>query len=171
MAAATKGLIRVDIVSDTVWYVLVDLHLLPPFPTFSFRPSVHAEETIYCYLDRYMHCSLRFVVACSPWCFIGKRRLETAIRKCQVNMQARLILSAVADFRLALSSDHNLKLQGQKSFEVRWHPFFLNPNAPKEGVSKMEMYNQKFGEQRVKQMVPTMTVRQSCFVKHVSSAA
>ena len=49
-------------------------------------------------------------------------------------------------------------LQGQKSFEVRWHPFFLNPDAPKEGVNKMEMYCQKFGEQRVQQMVPMMTV-------------
>ena len=52
-------------------------------------------------------------------------------------------------------------MQGQKSFEVRWHPFFLNPDASKEGVNKMEMYNQKFGEQRVKQMVPMMTVCQS----------
>lgn len=83
MAATTKGLVRVDVVSDTV----------------------------------------------CPWCFIGKRRLETAIKK----------------------------FQGQKSFEVRWHPFFLNPDAPKEGVNKMEMYCQKFGEQRVQQMVPMMT--------------
>jgi len=41
---------------------------------------------------------------------------------------------------------------------VRWHPFFLNPDASKEGVNKIEMYNQKFGEQRVKQMIPMMTV-------------
>ncbi|KAL3150213.1 hypothetical protein ABBQ32_000072 [Trebouxia sp. C0010 RCD-2024] len=81
--AATKGLVRVDVVSDTV----------------------------------------------CPWCFIGKRRLETAIKK----------------------------FQGQKSFEVRWHPFFLNPDASKEGVNKLEMYKQKFGEQRVKQMVPMLT--------------
>lgn len=83
MAAVAKGVVRVDVVSDTV----------------------------------------------CPWCFIGKRRLETAIRK----------------------------FQGQKSFEVRWHPFFLNPDASKEGVNKVEMYNQKFGEQRVKQMIPMMT--------------
>ncbi|KAL0028163.1 hypothetical protein WJX77_011577 [Trebouxia sp. C0004] len=57
MAAVAKGVVRVDVVSDTV----------------------------------------------CPWCFIGKRRLETAIRK----------------------------FQGQKSFE-------------------------KFGEQRVKQMIPMM---------------
>ncbi len=41
---------------------------------------------------------------------------------------------------------------------MRWHPFFLNPDASKEGVNKIEMYNQKFGEQRVKQMIPMMTV-------------
>lgn len=83
MTAAVKGVVRVDIVSDTV----------------------------------------------CPWCFIGKRRLEAAIKR----------------------------FEGQKKFEVRWHPFFLNPDASKEGVNKMEMYNQKFGEQRVKQMVPMMT--------------
>ena len=50
-------------------------------------------------------------------------------------------------------------VQGQKQFEVRWHPFQLNPQAdPKKGVNKMEMYKEKFGEERVKQMVPVMTV-------------
>ena len=92
----------------------------------------------------------------SPWCFIGKRRLETAIKKFQVG------LHQTPDFVVALLLDllncSSYLLQGQKSFEVRWHPFFLNPDAPKEGVNKMEMYNQKFGEQRVKQMVPMMTV-------------
>lgn len=49
-------------------------------------------------------------------------------------------------------------MQGHKSFEVRWHPFFLNPDAPKEGVNKLDMYKQKFGEQRVQQILPMMTV-------------
>ena len=53
------------------------------------------------------------------------------------------------------------ELQDQKTFEVRWHPFFLNPDAPKEGINKMEMYKQKFGAQRVEQMVPMMTVSHS----------
>jgi len=57
-----------------------------------------------------------------------------------------------------LQTRQQLVVQGQKSFEVRWHPFFFNPDAPKEGVNKIEMYNQKFGEQRVKQMIPMMTV-------------
>ena len=78
-------------------------------------------------------------------------------------------LASNADFVAALQSallkrSYEL-LQGQKSFEVRWHPFFLNPDAPKEGVNKMEMYNQKFGEQRVQQMVPMMTV--CCSLHHM----
>lgn len=41
-------------------------------------------------------------------------------------------------------------------FEVRWLPYMLNPTAPVEGVNKMEMYKQKFGEARVAQMIPQM---------------
>ncbi|BDA43706.1 Uncharacterized protein YwbO [Coccomyxa sp. Obi] len=64
-----------------------------------------------------------------PWCFIGKRRLEKALRQ----------------------------LQGQKQFEVRWHPFQLNPDASEAGFNKLEYYKQKFGEQRTKSMMPMMT--------------
>lgn len=39
-----------------------------------------------------------------PWCYIGKRRLEKAIQKFP-----------------------------DKTFEVRWHPFLLNPAASEEG--------------------------------------
>jgi DSBA-like thioredoxin domain len=42
-----------------------------------------------------------------PWCFIGKRRLEKAI----------------AD------------LEGEHGVRVRWLPFQLNPQMPKEGIS------------------------------------
>ncbi|KAJ4707242.1 DSBA oxidoreductase family protein [Melia azedarach] len=52
-----------------------------------------------------------------PWCFVGKRNLDKAI---------------------ATSKD-------QYDFEIRWHPFFLNPSAPKEGVNKREFYEAKFG--------------------------
>ncbi|KAF2291015.1 hypothetical protein GH714_018325 [Hevea brasiliensis] len=41
-----------------------------------------------------------------PWCFVGKRNLDKAI---------------------TASED-------QFEFEIKWHPFFLNPSAPKEGV-------------------------------------
>ncbi|CAH9139208.1 unnamed protein product [Cuscuta epithymum] len=52
-----------------------------------------------------------------PWCFVGKRNLDTAI---------------------ASSKEHY-------EFEIKWHPYLLNPSAPKEGVSKKEFYMQKFG--------------------------
>ncbi|KAG6743018.1 hypothetical protein POTOM_053963 [Populus tomentosa] len=28
---------------------------------------------------------------------------------------------------------------------INWHPFFLNPSAPKEGVNKLDFYREKFG--------------------------
>ncbi len=52
-----------------------------------------------------------------PWCYIGKRRLETAIA--------------------ALSTEHEV--------QVRWHPFQLNPTMPKEGISRKDYRTQKFG--------------------------
>lgn len=67
--------------------------------------------------------------SCSPWCFVGKRRLEKA-------------MSTFA---------------GQLDFEVRWHPFQLDPTAPVEGRNKMEMYYEKFGKARVEQIMPMMT--------------
>jgi predicted DsbA family dithiol-disulfide isomerase len=50
-----------------------------------------------------------------PWCFIGKRRLETAI------------------------AAHG------RSVKVRWLPFQLNPQMPQEGVSRREYRTRKFG--------------------------
>lgn len=50
-----------------------------------------------------------------PWCFIGKRRLEKAI------------------------AAYN------GSVKVRWHPFQLNPNMPKEGISRKDYRIRKFG--------------------------
>ncbi|XP_022955347.1 uncharacterized protein LOC111457403 [Cucurbita moschata] len=54
-----------------------------------------------------------------PWCFVGKKNLDKAI-------------SASQD---------------QYHFELKWHPFQLNPSAPKEGVVKKEFYRSKFGIQ------------------------
>jgi predicted DsbA family dithiol-disulfide isomerase len=51
-----------------------------------------------------------------PWCFIGKRRLEKA---------------------LALKPDIPV--------EVRYHPYFLNPWIPREGMSRDEYLTAKFG--------------------------
>jgi predicted DsbA family dithiol-disulfide isomerase len=51
-----------------------------------------------------------------PWCYIGKRRLEKAI---------------VAS--------------GRKDVTVRWHPFELNPQMPKEGIERRDYRIAKFG--------------------------
>src|SRR5687767_16003324 len=51
-----------------------------------------------------------------PWCLIGKRRLEKAIA-----------------------------LKPAIPVEVRFHPFFLNPWVPREGISREEYLTTKFG--------------------------
>ena len=51
-----------------------------------------------------------------PWCFIGKRRLEKA---------------------LALKPDIPV--------QVRFHPYFLNPWVPREGMSREDYLTTKFG--------------------------
>ncbi|CAL1362779.1 unnamed protein product [Linum trigynum] len=43
-----------------------------------------------------------------PWCLVGKRNLDKAI--------------AASNERF--------------NFEVRWHPFFLHPSLPKEGMNR-----------------------------------
>jgi predicted DsbA family dithiol-disulfide isomerase len=52
-----------------------------------------------------------------PWCYIGKRRLEKA---------------------LAL-------VGGEVKPEIRWLPFQLNPDMPKEGIARAEYRKAKFG--------------------------
>ena len=47
-----------------------------------------------------------------PWCFIGKRRLEKA-----------------------------LALKPNIPVEVRYHPYFLNPWVPREGMSRDDAYS------------------------------
>ncbi|XP_006338333.1 uncharacterized protein YwbO [Solanum tuberosum] len=63
-----------------------------------------------------------------PWCFVGKKNLDKAI---------------------ALTSD-------QYDFEIKWHPFLLNPSAPKEGINKKNYYRNKFGS-RSEQMMSRMS--------------
>ncbi|RWW32857.1 hypothetical protein GW17_00002440 [Ensete ventricosum] len=64
-----------------------------------------------------------------PWCFVGKKNLQKA-------------MDSVKD---------------KFDFEVRWHPYFLNPNAPKEGVRKTEFYKQKFGPAQYEGIISRMT--------------
>jgi len=55
-----------------------------------------------------------------PWCFIGKRRLESA---------------------LAIARRQRPEL----CVETRWLPFFLNPDTPSEGEPYLPFLTQKFG--------------------------
>lgn len=54
-----------------------------------------------------------------PWCYIGKRKLEAA---------------------LALPQAANLP-----KVEIRWHPFQLNPDMAKGGISRRQYLENKFG--------------------------
>lgn len=55
-----------------------------------------------------------------PWCYIGKRKLETAL----------------AELRRA---EPGLEVR------VRWHPFQLNPDLPAGGIPRREHLERKFG--------------------------
>ena len=52
-----------------------------------------------------------------PWCYIGKRRMEKAIEE----------------------------VAGEINVEIEYHPFELNPDAPKEGRNQKEYLSAKFG--------------------------
>jgi predicted DsbA family dithiol-disulfide isomerase len=52
-----------------------------------------------------------------PWCYIGKRRLEKALTAVKGEIQA----------------------------EIRWLPFQLNPDMPKEGMPRAKYRKAKFG--------------------------
>ena len=54
-----------------------------------------------------------------PWCFIGKRKLEAALK-----------LPEAADL---------------PNVHIRWHPFQLNPDMPEAGVPRKEYLESKFG--------------------------
>lgn len=58
-----------------------------------------------------------------PWCFLGKRHLDTAI--------AALDDGAV---------------------EVRWRPFLLDATIPKEGLDRKDYLTRKFGAERLKDL-------------------
>ncbi|CAL4926153.1 unnamed protein product [Urochloa decumbens] len=64
-----------------------------------------------------------------PWCFVGKKNLEKAMEQSKAKFD----------------------------FEVRWHPFFLNPDAPKEGIRKSDFYKMKFGPVQFERATSRMT--------------
>lgn len=55
-----------------------------------------------------------------PWCYIGKRKLETALSELRLR-EAGLVIT------------------------VRWHPFQLNPDLPREGIPRAAYLEAKFG--------------------------
>jgi len=56
-----------------------------------------------------------------PWCFIGKRRLESAL---ELYRQRR---------------------PGAPAPEIAFHPFELNPDLPREGIARADYVAKKFG--------------------------
>lgn len=60
-----------------------------------------------------------------PWCYVGKRRLEEAIRQVEERMEV----------------------------EVQWHPFQLNPDLPPEGREWEAYARERFGSlERIQEM-------------------
>ena len=76
--------------------------------------------------------------AICPWCYIGKRQLESALK--------------ILD-------------QDQLRFSVMWHPYQLNPDMPAEGVERATYRAAKFGsaeraqaiDQRITETAATAT--------------
>lgn len=74
-----------------------------------------------------MRIEVIFDTVC-PWCFIGKRRLERALR-----------------LRPAIAA------------ELVWRPFLLNPELPEEGISRRVYLERKFGgPARVSRMLASL---------------
>ncbi|MDQ2964066.1 MAG: DsbA family oxidoreductase [Pseudomonadota bacterium] len=55
-----------------------------------------------------------------PWCYIGKRKLETALARLRAD-------------------------EPDLAPTVRWHPFELNPDLPVEGIARAAYLEKKFG--------------------------
>ncbi|EME81523.1 uncharacterized protein MYCFIDRAFT_198215 [Pseudocercospora fijiensis CIRAD86] len=61
-----------------------------------------------------------------PWCYVGKNRLELAINQ-------------------------HKQSNPNDTFSITWHPFYLNPDAPKS-IDKQAYYESKFAPQRTQVM-------------------
>lgn len=79
-------------------------------------------------LSRMTHFNIQIVsdTVC-PWCYVGKQRLDKAISHWQKN-------------------------HPDDAFSTTWMPFYLNPDAPKQGIDKIEYYHLRFGPERTKMM-------------------
>lgn len=65
-----------------------------------------------------------------PWCFVGKRRLEKALKA----------------------------VEGQYKTHITWRPFQLNPNMPKEGMERKAYRTAKFGSWEKSQALDAQVV-------------
>lgn len=100
-----------------------------------------------------------------PWCFVGKQNLQKAMdsAKDQFDFEVFFILPSwihVSFLQLPTFDYFWCFLSMFHVFshhQVRWHPFFLNPNAPKEGVRKTDFYKQKFGPAQYEGIISRMT--------------
>lgn len=70
-----------------------------------------------------------FSDAICPWCFIGKRRLDTALEQPQ---------NQGADPEVSL----------------RWRPYLLHPNLPLEGLDRGALLERLYGHHRSREQVP-----------------
>src|SRR5713226_6556831 len=68
-----------------------------------------------------------------PWCFIGKRRLESALEL------------------------YRARRPDAPAPAVVWHPFQLNPDMPAEGIARDEYVKRKFGSARAGQIYGRIT--------------
>ena len=62
-----------------------------------------------------------------PWCYVGKRRLESAIEQ-----------------------------RPDLDIEVSWRPFQLSPDMPRSGRKRLEHYQQIFGAERAQTIMDSM---------------
>ncbi|PQE33555.1 DSBA oxidoreductase protein [Rutstroemia sp. NJR-2017a WRK4] len=69
-----------------------------------------------------------------PWCYVGKQKLEQGIR--------------------AYKERHP---DSNDTFNISWHPFYLDPEAPKVGVDKLAWYHAKMGEERATASIARLT--------------
>ena len=89
--------------------------LLVEVPTGTYHPHWASDEAL-------GRCRMEYGVdvisdVICPWCYIGKRRLERAVRD----------------------------LGGRHEVRVRWHPFQLNPTMPEGGMDRKDYRTAKFG--------------------------
>jgi predicted DsbA family dithiol-disulfide isomerase len=102
------------------------------------------------------------------WCFIGKRHLNKAMDASKDLYNFRVVFSShffqfsclflVSILLVEASSISLFSLVINcvtlgALFQVRWHPFLLNPSAPKEGIEKTVYWKQKFGDENVEPII------------------